>query len=151
MATELPAPNHRCAGYLIGVAGAELERSTDDFIFALVVSARMALACQQPWSACYTCREHAVQRCRARASHAALPQVPERRACPDRAETDVNKHDESFSEEVLRVSGMLFRGLCPKACIVRCVHIALACESHGLHERAAALCSVALRCKNCKR
>lgn len=41
MATELPAPNHRCAGYLIGVAGAELERSTDDFIFALVVSARM--------------------------------------------------------------------------------------------------------------
>lgn len=61
---------------------------------------------------------------RARAqSHIALPQVPERRACPDRAETDVNKHDESFSEEVLRVSGMLFRGLCPKACIVRCIHI----------------------------
>lgn len=68
-------------GYLIGVAGAELERSTKDFIFALV--------------------------------------VPERRACPDRAESDVNKHDDTFSEQVMRISGMLFRSLCPSACIVR--------------------------------
>ena len=46
-------------------------------------------------------------------------QVPERRACPDRNEPDVNKHDEDFSEQVLRVSGGLFRALCPKAYIVR--------------------------------
>ncbi|KAG1674942.1 hypothetical protein FOA52_014735 [Chlamydomonas sp. UWO 241] len=45
--------------------------------------------------------------------------VPERRACPDRAEADVNKHDEAFSEEVMRVSGCLFRQLCPDATIVR--------------------------------
>jgi len=45
--------------------------------------------------------------------------VPERRACPDRNETDVNAHDEMFSESVLRVSGSLFRALCPKACIIR--------------------------------
>jgi hypothetical protein len=48
-------------------------------------------------------------------------QVPERRACPDRNETDVNAHDEMFSESVLRVSGSLFRALCPKACIIRFV------------------------------
>jgi len=45
--------------------------------------------------------------------------VPERRACADRTEMDVNKHDEAFSEKVLRVSGGLFRRLCPQALIVR--------------------------------
>lgn len=68
-------------GYLIGVAGAELQRRTRDLIFALV--------------------------------------VPERRACPNRGEADVNKHDSKFSESVLRTSGLLFRSLCPSACIVR--------------------------------
>lgn len=48
-----------------------------------------------------------------------LAQIPERRACPDRAEADVNKHVEDFSEQVLNVSGRLFRLLCPKAFIVR--------------------------------
>lgn len=46
-------------------------------------------------------------------------QVPERRACPNRGEVDVNKHDAKFSESVLRTSGLLFRSLCPTAKIVR--------------------------------
>ena len=31
-------------------------------------------------------------------------------------------HDEDFSDHILRVSGGLFRALCPKACIVRWAH-----------------------------
>mmetsp|Transcript_27482 Transcript_27482/g.69911 ORF Transcript_27482/g.69911 Transcript_27482/m.69911 type:complete len:377 (-) Transcript_27482:685-1815(-) len=45
--------------------------------------------------------------------------IPERRACPDRTEQDVNKHEEDFSEQVMHVSGRLFRILCPNAYIVR--------------------------------
>mmetsp|Transcript_10228 Transcript_10228/g.21917 ORF Transcript_10228/g.21917 Transcript_10228/m.21917 type:complete len:391 (+) Transcript_10228:296-1468(+) len=68
-------------GYLIGVAGTELEKTTHNLQFVLV--------------------------------------VPERRACADRTEANVNAHDEEYSEEVLMTSGQLFRLLCPRAFIVR--------------------------------
>eukprot|EP00967_Tisochrysis_lutea_P082549 scaffold114289_cov17-Tisochrysis_lutea.AAC.1 len=57
-------------GYMIGVAGAELEKRTEDLQFVIV--------------------------------------MPERRACADREEPNVNKHDEGFSEEVMH-SGALMR------------------------------------------
>ncbi|KAF5829466.1 hypothetical protein DUNSADRAFT_16047 [Dunaliella salina] len=68
-------------GYMIGVAGAELEKRTEDLQFVLV--------------------------------------MPERRACANREEPNVNKHDEEFSEEVMHVAGRLIRHLCPHTFIVR--------------------------------
>jgi len=68
-------------GYMIGVAGAELEKRTEDLQFVIV--------------------------------------MPERRACADREEPNVNKHDEGFSEEVMHVAGRLIRYLCPHSFIVR--------------------------------
>lgn len=68
-------------GYLIGVAGHQLEQCTKNMEYALV--------------------------------------MPERRACGDRDEPDVNKHDDIYSDKVMQVAGSLVRLLCPKARIVR--------------------------------
>lgn len=45
--------------------------------------------------------------------------IPERRACPDRSETDTNKHVQEFSEKVLATAGKLVRALCPTITIIR--------------------------------
>ncbi|KAG2437804.1 hypothetical protein HXX76_005424 [Chlamydomonas incerta] len=45
--------------------------------------------------------------------------VPERRAWRDKDEPDTNKHDPTYSQEVLATSGALLRHLCPDAMIVK--------------------------------
>lgn len=45
--------------------------------------------------------------------------VPERRACPDRAETDTNKHVQAYSEVVLATAEKLVRAICPSVTIIR--------------------------------
>lgn len=130
------------AGYLIGLAGTEMEKRTSELQFVLVVGAGGLVSCAasgvrahvagacmhmraQPHGAQHAHGTH-TRTCTAGHAHTRAcgahgrAQMPERRACPDRSEPNVNKHDETFSEQVMHVAGRLARFLCPHAFIVRC-------------------------------